>query len=87
MRAIGKMCSIGVLLRVRVGVGVGVRVRLQVVVRVVVRVRLVVVVVVAVADDAAEVRYTDEKEEKSSAECGVRAVAMWWSVRETMMRW
>ena len=46
-----------------------------------------VVVVVAVADDAAEVRYTDEKEEKSSAECGVRAVAMWWSVRETMMRW
>ena len=29
-----------------------------------------VVVVVAVADDAAEVRYTDEKEEKSSAECG-----------------
>ena len=49
-------------------------------------VALVVVVVVAVADDAAEVRYTDEKEEKSSAECGVRAVAMWWSVRETMMR-
>jgi len=71
MRAIGKMCSIGVLLRVRAGVGVGVRVRLQVVVRVVVRVRpLVVVVVVAVADDAAEVRYTDEKEEKSSVECG-----------------
>ena len=63
MRAIGKMCSIGVLLRVRAGVGVRVRVRLQVVVR-------VVVVVVAVADDAAEVRYTDEKEEKSSAECG-----------------
>jgi len=29
-----------------------------------------VVVVGAVADDAAEVRYTDEKEEKSSAECG-----------------
>ena len=50
-------------------------------------VALVVVVVVAVADDAAEVRYTDEKEEKSNAECGVRAVAMWWSVRETMMRW
>ena len=48
---------------------------------------VVVVVVVAVADDAAEVRYTDEKEEKSGAECGVRAVAMWWSVRETMMRW
>ena len=45
-----------------------------------------VVVVVAVADDAAEVRYTDEKEEKGSAECGGRAVAMWWSVRETMMR-
>ena len=66
MRAIGKMCSIGVLLRVRAGVGVRVRVRLQVVVRV----ALVVVVVVAVADDAAEVRYTDEKEEKSSAECG-----------------
>ena len=38
MRAIGKMCSIGVLLRVRAGVGVRVRVRLQVVVRVVVRV-------------------------------------------------
>ena len=47
-------------------------------------VALVVVVVVAMADDAAEVRYTDEKEEKSSAERG--AVAMWWSVRETMMR-
>jgi len=45
-----------------------------------------VVVVVAVADDAVEVRYTDEKEEKNSAECGVRAVAMWWSVRKTMMR-
>ena len=71
MRAIGKMCSIGVLLRVRAS-GIGsesaaasgsasggesATVAL-------------VVVVVAVADDAVEVRYTDEKEEKSRAECG-----------------
>ena len=71
MRAIGKMCSIGVLLRVRAGVGVRVRVAASgsasggesATVA-------LVVVVVAVADDAAEVRYTDEKEEKSSAECG-----------------